>query len=105
MLDLIVCSASIHKQIQNFYTTIDRDKSDHQAVHMELNITSIKFKGREGTEFNKRIDWRKIEKDEQCRTTYNNTLRDMTSPDMSYTDFFNTTIQARKWTASGGKKD
>ena len=92
MLNLIVCSASIHKRIQNCYTTIDGAKSDHRAVQMELNLTSIKFKEREGTEFNKRIDWRKIEEDEQCRTTYNCTLCDMISPDMSYKVFFDATI-------------
>jgi phosphatidate phosphatase PAH1 len=66
---------------------------------MELNLTSIKFKEREGTEFNEIIDWRKIEEDKQCHTTYTNTLRDMISPDISYKDFFDATILAGKWTA------
>ena len=92
MLDLIVCSVSIYKRIHNCYTTIDGAESDHRAVQMELNLTSIKFKEKEETEFNKKIDWRKIEENEEYRTTYNNILSDMITTDMSYDDFCDATI-------------
>ena len=61
---------------------------------MELNITSIRFKGKVETEFNEKIDWRKIEEDEICCNTYNNKLLNMIEPGMAYEDFFDTTLQA-----------
>ena len=61
--------------------------------------TSIKFKEKEETEFNEKIDWRKIEENEEYRTTYNNILSDMITADMSYDDFFDATIRAGKRTA------
>jgi hypothetical protein len=44
MLDVIVCSATLHKHIHNFCTTLDGLDSDHRAVSMALNLTSIKYK-------------------------------------------------------------
>jgi len=99
MLDLLVCSAITHKQILNCHTTTDGAESDHQAVQMEVNLTSIKFKEKDETKFNEKINWRKIEEDEEDYTIYNDTLCNMVTPDMSYDDFFDATIRAGKNTA------
>jgi hypothetical protein len=44
MLDLLVCSTSLHKRVKNCCTTLDGLDSNHRAVVMELNSTSIKYK-------------------------------------------------------------
>jgi len=44
MLDVIVCSATLHKRIHNCRTTLNELDSDHRAVTMALNLTSIKYK-------------------------------------------------------------
>ena len=44
MLDLIVCSATIHKRIRNCQVVNDGADSDHRAVKMQLNLTSLKYK-------------------------------------------------------------
>ncbi len=59
MLNVVVCSASLHKRIHNCCTTLDGLDSNHRAVSMDLNLTSIKYKAKllmncDG------IDWRKI---------------------------------------------
>ncbi len=56
---------------------------DHQAVCMDLNLTSIKYKVKMFINCGD-IDWRKIcKEDEQCKL-YNKYLLDLTSRDMSY---------------------
>ena len=68
---------------------------------MEFNMTSIKLKEKEETEFKEKKDWRKIKEDEECCKEYNNILRDMKEhePEMTYNDFFDATIRAGKRTA------
>ena len=44
MLDVIVCSAILHKHIHNCCTTLDGLDSNHHVVNMALNLTSIKYK-------------------------------------------------------------
>jgi hypothetical protein len=65
MLDVIVCSALLHKHTHNCCTILDGLDSDHRAVRMDLNLKSIKYKAK--TSMNcSNIDWRKIcEEDEQ----------------------------------------
>jgi len=59
MLDVIVCSATLHKRIHNCSTTLDGLDSDHRAVTMALNLTSIKYKVNPSINCGG-IDWRKI---------------------------------------------
>ncbi len=44
MLDVIVPSAALHKRLKNRFVAPDGINSDHQAVRMTLNLTSIKYK-------------------------------------------------------------
>jgi len=43
MLDVIVCLATLHKCIHNCRTTLAGLDSNHRAVTMALNLTSIKY--------------------------------------------------------------
>ena len=73
MLDLLVCSTTLHKRIRNCHTTLDGLDSDHRAVAIELNLTSIKYKAK--TSINRGdIDWRTICEEEMQRTMYNKYL-------------------------------
>jgi hypothetical protein len=59
MLDLIVCSTTIHKQVRNYHVGLDKADSNHHAVQMQLNPTLLKYK--ENTSLNSgEYDWRKI---------------------------------------------
>ena len=42
MLDLIVCSTILHKCIKNCQVVDEGADSDHRAVRMQLNLTSLK---------------------------------------------------------------
>ena len=42
MLNLIICSASLHMRIRNCRTSLDGLDSDHRAVSLDINLTSIK---------------------------------------------------------------
>ena len=63
------------------------------------DVTSIKFKEKDGTKFNERIDWRKIEEDEECREIYNTKLAEMIEEGMTYEDFCDATLRAGKSTS------
>jgi hypothetical protein len=93
MLNIIVCSGTLHKRIQNCCTTLDGMDSNHQAVCMDLNLTSIKYKAK--TSMNCRdIDWRKIcEEDKQCKL-YNKYLIKLTSCDMLSDNFCKAVVRA-----------
>jgi len=98
MLDVIVCSATLHKRIHNFCTTLEGLDSDHRAVTMALNLTSIKYKANSSIKCGD-TDWRKIcEEDEQWKL-YNKYLTKFTSRDMGYSDFCQGVIRAGKETA------
>jgi hypothetical protein len=65
MLDLIVCSTTLHKRVKKCKVTNDGADSDHRAVRMQLNLTSLKYKENASLDSGD-IDWRKIcEEDEQ----------------------------------------
>jgi hypothetical protein len=75
MLDLIVCSTSLHKRVRNCYTAPDRLNSNHRAVRMHLNLTSLKYKDK-STVDGGTTDWRKICKDDKHQKLYNKYLLD-----------------------------
>ena len=103
MLDLLVCSATLHKRIRNCHTTLDGLDSDHRAVAIELNLTSIKYKAK--TSINRGdIDWRTICEEEMQRTMYNKYLLQLTSRDMSYENFCEAVVRAGEFTAVIVKK-
>ena len=78
MLDLIVCSTTLHKRVKNCQVTNDGADSDHRAVRMQLNLPSLKFKEKLSLD-SRKIDWRKIfEEDEQCKL-YNKYFLELTS--------------------------
>ena len=98
MLDLIVCSAALHKHVHNCCTTIDGLDNDHCAVSLDHNLTSIKYKVKSSLNRGD-IDWRKIcEEDEQCKL-YNKYLLQLTSHDMSCKEYCESVIRAGKTTA------
>ena len=73
MLDVIVCSATLHKRIHNCCTTLDGLDSDHRAVTMALNLTSIKYKVKQSIKCGD-IDWRKNCDEDEQRKLYNKYL-------------------------------
>ncbi len=72
MLDLIVCSAALHKRVCNCRTTLDGLD----------NLTSIKYKVKSSLDRGD-IDWRKICEDDEQHKLYNKYLLQLTSHDMS----------------------
>jgi hypothetical protein len=67
MLDVIVCSATLHKCIHNCHMTLDGLNSNHRVVTMVLNLTSIKYKVKPSIKCGD-FDWRKIcEEDNQWK--------------------------------------
>jgi hypothetical protein len=98
MLNLIVCSATLHKRVRNCCTILDRLDSNHCAVSLDLNLTSIKYKAKSSLNRGD-INWRKIcEEDKQCKL-YNKYLLQLTSRDMSYKNFCKAVVRAGKITA------
>ncbi len=57
MLDVIVCSKSLHKHVLNCCSTLDGLDSNHRAVQMDQNLTSIKYKMKKSMN-HRDIDWR-----------------------------------------------
>jgi hypothetical protein len=97
MLNVIVCSAMLHKCIQNCCSTLDGMDSNHQAVCMDLNLTSIKYKAKTPMNCGD-IEWRKsCEEDKQCKL-YNKYLLNLTSCDMLYNDFCKAVVRAGRET-------
>lgn len=82
---------------------LDGLDSDHRAVALELNLTSIKYKAK--TSMNRGdIDWRTICEEEMQRTMYNKYLLQLTSRDMSYENFCEAVVRAGEFTAVIVKK-
>ena len=99
MLDLIVCSATLHKRVRNCCTTLNGLDSDHRGVSLNLNFTSIKYKVKSSLNRGD-IDWRRIcEEDEQCKL-YNKYLLQLTSRDMSYREYMEAIKRAGETTAT-----
>jgi exonuclease III len=86
MLDLIVCSTTLHKRVKNCQVVDDGADSDHQAVRMQLNLTSLKYKEKASLDSGD-IDWRKICEEDEQRKLSNKYLLELTSRDMAYDTF------------------
>ena len=99
MLDLIVCSATLHKRMHNCCTTLDGLDSDHRAVSLDLILTSIKYKAKSSLNRGD-IDWRKICEEDEQRKLYNKYLLQLTSRDMSYKEYCAAVVRAGKITAT-----
>jgi exonuclease III len=99
MLDLIVCSATLHKRVCNCCTTLDGLDSDHRAVSLDLNLTSIKYKAKSSLNRGD-IDWRKICEADEQRKLYNKYLLQFTSRDMSYKEYCEAIVRAGETTAT-----
>jgi hypothetical protein len=81
ILDLIVCSASLHKCVKNCRVLPDGLKSDHCGICINVVITSIKFKAT--TSLNTgTIDWRKIVRNDAYKQLYNANALSMMTNDM-----------------------
>jgi hypothetical protein len=98
MLDLIVCSVSLHKRIKNCQVVNDGADSDHRAVRMQLNLTSLKYKAPPPTTSGE-INWRKICKEDEQRKLYNKYLLKLTSKEMTYDAFCEAVTRAGHETA------
>ena len=98
MLDLIVYSTSLHKCVKNCQVVNDGADSDHQAVQMQLNLTSLKHKEKASLDSGD-IDWRKnCDKDEQHKL-HNKYLLKLTLCYMTYDTFCKAVTQAGHKTA------
>jgi exonuclease III len=98
MLDLIVCSTTLHKRIRNCQVVNDGADSDHRAVRMQLNLTSLKYKEKASIKCGD-INWREICDDDQLRKLYNKYLLELTSHDMTYNNFCEAVTRAGRQTA------
>jgi hypothetical protein len=78
--------------------TDDGIDSDHSAVSLDLILTSIKFKER--TVSRSEIDWRKIASNDRHQIIYNGHLTSLTTPDMDFTEFNASILQAGELTAN-----
>ncbi len=65
MLDVIVCSKTLHKCINNCQVILDGIDSNHHAVRLDFVLTSIKFKETHSL-YGGNIDWRKILTNDDC---------------------------------------
>ena len=98
MLDLIVCSTTLHKRVKNCQVVNDGADSDHRAVRMQLNLTSLKYKEKAALD-SRDIDWRKICEEDEQRKLYNKYLLDLTSRNMAYDTFCEAVTRAGRKTA------
>ena len=98
MLDIMVCSNTLHKCINNFWVIIDGLNSDHRAVRLNLVLTSIKFKKTQLI-YSGTINWRKILTNDECCKLYNDAALGATTVDMDYEEFNNAIRQSGMNTA------
>jgi hypothetical protein len=98
MLDVIICLKTLHKRINNCQVILDGLDSDHRAVHLDLVLTSIKFKETQLL-FGSAIDWRKILTNDECCKLYKNAALEATPVDMDYEEFNNAIRQSGMNTA------
>jgi hypothetical protein len=94
MLDLIVCLTMFHKHVRNCQVAIDRADSNHHAVPMKLNLTSLKYKEKASLNGGE-ID---CEEDKQHKL-YNTYLLELTTCDMTYDNFCEAVVRAALETA------
>jgi hypothetical protein len=83
MLDAFVCSATLHKRISNCRVILDDLESNHQAVRLDLVLTSIKFKDTKSL-YSGAIDWRKILTNDGCRKIFNDAALEAMTVDIDY---------------------
>ena len=98
MLDLIVCSTTLHKRFKKCQVTNDGADSDHRAVQMQLNLTSLKYKEKVSLDSGN-IDWRKICEEDKQHKLYNKYLLELTSCGMDYGTFCEAVVRAGRETA------
>ena len=84
--DLIVGSTTLHKRVKNCQVINDSTDSDYQAVRMQLNLTSLKYKAKASLD-SRDIDSRKICEEDEQRKLYNKYLLALTSCNMAYDTF------------------
>ena len=75
-----------------------RTDSDHRAVRMELNLTSLKYKEKASLNTGE-TDWRKICEEDEQRKLYNKYLLYFTTRDMTYDNFCEAVKRAGRETA------
>ena len=80
-------------------THADGLDSDHRAVSLDINLTSIKYKARSSLNCGV-IDWRKICEDDKHRLLYNKYLLQFSSRGMSYKEYCDAIIHAGETTAT-----
>ena len=98
MLELIVCSTTLHKRVRNCQVVNDSADSNHQAVQMHLNLTSLKYN--ETASLNTRtIVWRKICKEDEQHKIYNKYILELTSREMTYDAFCEAVTRAGRETS------
>ncbi len=100
MLNVIVASTTLHKRIKNCFVLPDGIESDHRAVRMTLNLTSIKYKPKVSMHSGE-INWRAIPEQDEQRKLYNKYLLELTSKDMMYDNFCEAVVQAGRETVTG----
>ena len=87
MLDVIVCSKTLHKRINNCQVILDGLDSNHHAVCLDLFLlTSIEFKETQSL-YSGAIDWRKFLTKDGCHKLYNDVTLEATTIDMDYEEF------------------
>jgi hypothetical protein len=98
MLDVIVCSKSLHKHVLNCCPTLNGLDSDHRAVDMALNLTPIKYKVKRSMNW-RDIDWRKICEEKEQFKLYNKYLLQLTLRNMLHNKFCKAVVRAGRETA------
>jgi hypothetical protein len=76
----------------------DGADSDHQAVRMQLNLSSLNYKEKASLDSGD-IDWRRICKEDEQHKLYNKYLHELTSRDMAYNTFYEAVVCAGRKTA------
>ncbi len=98
MLDIIVCSNTLHKCINNCRVILDGLDSNYRAIRLDLVLTSIKFKKTQllygGT-----INWRKILTNDECCKLYNDAALAVMTVDMDNEEFNDAICQSEMNTA------
>jgi hypothetical protein len=90
--------------MQNRHAATDGVESNHRAVQMELNLTSIKLKEKKSA-FNGKNNWRKILEDEDCCQMYNKILLASIVLNISCEEFFKAATHTGQETAILIKKE
>ena len=107
MLDVFSVSSNIFKRVRDCHTTKYGVDSDHTAVIIKLELTSISFKMQENNHPNniQTTDWELINTNDETKAKYNETLERYTqtsthNPPKEYTDFFDCVKEAGHATAT-----